>query len=379
MQSPNQTDLTRSILSILITMVLIFGSLWTMLPFISGLLWATTIVVATWPLLLQVQRRVGGRRSVATAVMTLFMFVIFVVPFGLAAITLLHAGLEGAELVKAATSQGLPPPPPWLAAIPLVGARLTTRWQELVAGGGDAVIEALRPFLRSTANWVLSVTGGFGSVAILFLITAILSGLLYANGEAAARGVIRFARRIGHDRGERTVRLAGQALRGVALGVVVTALAQSIIAGAGLWLAGVPRVGLLIALTFLVCVAQLGPLIVLAPVVIWQFWVGNVGWATFLIGVTVVAVIIDNVVKPMLIKRGVDLPLILIIAGVVGGMIGFGIAGLFVGPVLLAVTYTLLEAWIRDDPALGAETSSTTPTGAPAASLADQPLVVRSP
>ena len=375
MQSPNRIDLTRSILSILIILVLIVGSLWTMLPFLSGLLWATTVVVATWPLLLRVERGLGGKRSAATAVMTLVMFVIFVVPFGLAAITLLQAGLEGVEIVKAATSNGLPAPPSWLAAIPLVGGRLAERWQDLAAGGPDALIEALRPFLRSTANWAVSVTGGFGSVALLFLIMAILSALLYSNGEAAAAGVIRFARRIGHDRGERTVRLAGQALRGVALGVVVTALAQSIIAGAGLWLAGVPRVGLLIALTFLVCVAQLGPLLVLAPVVIWQFWAGNVGWAVFLVGVTLVAVIIDNVVKPMLIKRGVDLPLILIIAGVVGGMIGFGIAGLFVGPVLLAVTYTLLDAWIRDDPTAAIDA----PSAAPGAPLADpdRPLTAR--
>src|ERR1041384_3856174 len=131
MQSPNQIDLTRNILSILITIVLIVGSLWTMLPFLSGLLWATTIVVATWPLLLRVERSVGGKRSVATAVMTLVMFVVFVVPFGLAAITLLHAGLEGVEIVKAATSQGLPEPPSWLEKIPLIGARLVERWQDL--------------------------------------------------------------------------------------------------------------------------------------------------------------------------------------------------------------------------------------------------------
>ncbi|HEX5046978.1 MAG TPA: AI-2E family transporter YdiK [Gammaproteobacteria bacterium] len=379
MQSPNPSDLTRNILSVLITIVLIVGSLWTMLPFLSGLLWATTIVVATWPLLLKVEHGVGGRRSAAAAVMTLVMFAVFVVPFGLAALTLLRAGVEGVEIVKAATSQGLPAPPSWLAAIPLIGARAAARWQDLAAGGPDAVLDALRPFLLSTANWVVSVTGGFGFVALHFVITAILAGVLYSNGETAARGVIRFARRIGQDRGERTVRLAGQALRGVALGVVVTALAQSVIAGAGLWLAGVPRVGLLVAVTFLVCVAQLGPLIVLAPVVIWQFYAGNAGWAIFLIGVTVVAVIIDNVVKPMLIRRGVDLPLLLIVAGVVGGMIGFGIAGLFVGPVVLAVTYTLLDAWIRDDPLLAADVPSPVPGAAPAAPLADpdRPLAAR--
>src|SRR5262245_32874289 len=188
---PNQTDLTRNILSILITIVLIVGSLWTLLPFLSGLLWATTIVVATWPLLLRVEHRLGGKRSAATAVMTLVMLVVFVVPFGLAAITLLHAGLEGVEIAKAATSQGLPAPPSWLAGIPLVGARLTERWQELAAGGPACLIQGLRPFLRSSARWAVSPARRFDADSVLFLFPGILAGPLSSTGDASPAGVRR--------------------------------------------------------------------------------------------------------------------------------------------------------------------------------------------
>jgi predicted PurR-regulated permease PerM len=202
--------------------------------------------------------------------------------------------------------------------------------------------------VRSAASWTVTVTGGAGVVAVHFLLTVILAAILYAQGEVAAEGVIGFARRIGGDRAEQTVRLAASAARGVALGVVVTALVQSLLAGVALWISGVPRAGVLLAITFILCVAQLGPLLVLVPAVVWLFWTGSVGWGITLTVCTVFIAVIDNVLKPVLIRRGVDLPLLLLIAGVIGGLIGFGVVGLFIGPVILAVTYTLMVAWVRE-------------------------------
>jgi predicted PurR-regulated permease PerM len=333
---------------------------------LSALLWATTIVVATWPVMLQVERRLGGRRPVATALMTLVVLAVFVVPFGLAVTVLLEAAMQGSEIIRAATRDGLPAPPPWLGSLPMIGARAVAKWQELAAGGPDTIAEALRPFLLSTAGWALSITGGFGLVAVHFLLTVIVAAILYSTGETAANGVIMFARRVGRERGERAVRLAGQALRGVALGVVVTALVQSIMAGIGLWLAGVPQPGLLLAVIFVLCVAQLGPLPVLVPAIIWLFWSGEAGWGVALLVITIIAGLTDNILKPVLIRRGVDLPLLLIVAGVIGGIIGFGVVGLFIGPVLLAVTYTLLEAWIRDDTTPAADATGASPAASDA-------------
>jgi predicted PurR-regulated permease PerM len=348
MNAPAATDLTRTFLVILIIAVLIAGSLWTLAPFLGALLWAATIVVATWPMMLRIERLGGGRRSLATAAMTIVMLVIFIVPFGLAAGVLLDAAVGAVDLVKTAASEGIGPPPAWVSGLPWVGARLTARWQEMAAGGPEAVTEALRPYARSTAAWALSVSGGFGAVVVHFLLTVVIAAILYANGEAAARGVLAFGRRLARERGEQTVRLAGQAVRGVALGVVITALVQSLIAGIGLWLAGVPRPGLLLAIILVLIIAQLGPLPVLVPAIIWLFWSGNVVWGSVLVVFAVIVAVVDNVLKPVLIKRGVDLPLLLIIAGVIGGLIGFGVVGLFIGPVILAVTYTLLESWIKE-------------------------------
>jgi predicted PurR-regulated permease PerM len=345
---PPAHDLTRTFLVVLILAGLIAASLWTLRPFLSALIWATTIVVATWPMLLGVERLMGGRRAPAVALMTVLIAAVFVVPFGMAVAVLLDLVVEGVELTRGALENGLPRPPHWLVSLPWVGPHLESEWNDFVARGPEGVAEALRPFARSAAGWTVTVTGGAGVVAIHFLLTVVLAVILYSQGETAAQGLVLFARRIGGDRGENTVRLAAQAARGVALGVVVTALVQSLIAGLGLWVSGVPRAGVLLAITFVLCVAQLGPLPVLVPAVIWLFWSGSVGWGVALAICTVFVAVIDNVLKPVLIRRGVDLPLLLLIAGVIGGLIGFGIVGLFIGPVILAVTYTLLQAWVRD-------------------------------
>jgi predicted PurR-regulated permease PerM len=178
------------------------------------------------------------------------------------------------------------------------------------------------------------------------LLTVLVLTILYARGETVAHGALAFAHRLGGESGERTVRLAGQAIRSVALGVVVTALVQAVLAGAGLWLSGVPHPGLLTAIAFILGVAQLGPLLVLAPSVVWLYWTGSTGWATALLVWSLLVIPLDNLLRPLLIRRGVQLPLLLIIAGVIGGLISFGVVGLFVGPVVLAATYTLAKEWV---------------------------------
>ena len=172
--------------------------------------------------------------------------------------------------------------------------------------------------------------------------------ILYSQGEVAAAGALAFGRRIGAERGEKTIRLAGQAVRSVALGVVGTALVQSLLAGAGLWVTGVPHAGLLTALAFVMCIAQIGPVLVLAPAILWLYWTGSSGLAIVLLIVAVPTLTLDNVLRPMLIRRGVQLPMLLIIAGVIGGLLSFGVLGLFVGPVILASTYTLAKEWVAE-------------------------------
>jgi len=143
--------------------------------------------------------------------------------------------------------------------------------------------------------------------------------------------------------------LAGQAIRGVALGVGVTAVVQSALGGIGLAIVGIPFAGLLTAVMLLLCIAQLGPGLVLFSAVVWVYWSGDSGWGTFLLIWSVIVVVLDNFLRPVLIKLGADLPLLLILAGVIGGLFAFGLVGIFVGPVVLAVVYTLLGEWISDE------------------------------
>jgi predicted PurR-regulated permease PerM len=188
--------------------------------------------------------------------------------------------------------------------------------------------------------------GTFGGILLQFVLTVIASAVLYAYGEEAAGFMHRFGRRLAGEHGENAVVLSGQAIRGVAMGVVVTALVQSLIGGIGLAIAGVPFATILTAVMFLLAVAQIGAVPILGLAVAWLYWSGDATWGTFLLVVTVIAGTLDNVLRPVLIKAGADLPLLLIFLGVIGGLIAFGLIGIFVGPLVLAVAYTLLSAWL---------------------------------
>jgi predicted PurR-regulated permease PerM len=184
---------------------------------------------------------------------------------------------------------------------------------------------------------------------VQFLLTTMIAAILYANGETAARGMLTFANRLAGPAGEKAMHLAAQAVRGVALGVVVTAILQSILAGVGLAVAGVPFAAFLTAVMFILSVAQIGPGPVLIAAVIFVYSRSGALWGTGLLVWAIFCATFDNVVRPMLIKRGADLPLLLIFAGVIGGLIAFGVIGLFIGPVVLAVAYTLLIDWMSEN------------------------------
>jgi predicted PurR-regulated permease PerM len=181
-----------------------------------------------------------------------------------------------------------------------------------------------------------------------FLLTSIISAILLTKGESVRDALLRFADRLAGRQGREAALQAGRAIRSVVLGVVVTALIQAAIGGAGLFIAGLPAAGLLTAVMLFLCLAQLGPLPVLVPAVIWLYWSGSTIGGTTLLVIATIAGALDNVVRPWLIKRGANLPLVLIFAGVIGGLLAFGIIGLFIGPVVLTVTYTLLWAWLSD-------------------------------
>ncbi len=344
---PPSQDLTRITLAVLAIGVMAASSIWVMLPFLAAIVWATMIVVATWPILLSVQAGLGGRRGPAVSVMVVALLALFVIPVWLGVWTIAENADRVARLARSILEQGLPQPPAWIGQVPLVGPRLSEAWRS-VAGDPESLSARLAPYLGAAALWLASKAGGLGSAVIQFILTVVISGILYASGEKAALGVRRFLRRLAGERGENAAHLAAKAVRAVALGIVVTALAQTAIAGIGFVAVGVPYAGLLTAVALVLCIAQLGPLLVMAPATIWLYSSDSAGRGTVLLVFTVIGALLDNLLRPILIKRGADLPLLLILSGVIGGLIAFGIVGLFVGPVVLAVTWTLLASWVAD-------------------------------
>lgn len=351
--NPRQpVDIARILLIIAILLALTVGSLYILRPFIPGLIWATTIVIATWPLMLGVQRRCGNRRWLATAVMLLGLLIVIVLPLYQAISTLaLHAG-DIMSAIKSLPTYALPPPPTWVHDVPLVGQRVSTEWQSLSDAGPGGLLAKLEPYATVAARWMLSHAAVVGVFVVHMVITLIISGILYSRGEAAASFVVRFATRIAGLRGAEAVKLAGLAVRAVALGIVVTAVTQSALGGIGLYVAGVPAAGIITAVMLMLCLAQIGPLLPLLGGVAWLFWHGSHVAASLLLVWSLMIAMLDNFLRPLLIQRGVNLSMLLILSGVLGGMFAFGIVGLFIGPVILAVTSTILEAWINEQPPL---------------------------
>jgi predicted PurR-regulated permease PerM len=344
-----QWDLTRTLLAIIAIGGLIGASFWILRPFLPAVVWATMVVVATWPALRVVQAHLWGKRALAVTVMTLLMLAILAAPLTMAVVAVVERADDVVKWSRTVVSRGVPGPPDWIAGLPLVGQRIASEWSRLASTPPSELAERITPYLAGLVGWLFAQAGGLGVLLLQFLLTVAVSAMLYAQGETAAAGVLAFARRLAGEQGARVVILSAGAIRAVALGIVVTALVQSLVGGIGLAVTGVPHPLLLSCFMVVLGIAQIGPWPVLVGAVIWLYVEGQTFWGTVMLVWAVVTTSMDNILRPILIKRGADLPLVLILAGVLGGLVAFGLVGLFVGPVILAVTYTLLIAWVTDD------------------------------
>jgi predicted PurR-regulated permease PerM len=351
-------DITHTTLAVLFIAILIASTFWILRPFLISIIWALLIVVATWPVLLKLQARLSGRRGFAVTVMTVALLLIVFVPLTLAVLTILHNAEDISGRIKSLVALTVPPPPEWLEGIPFAGGKLYVRWQEFAALTPDERSAEVAPYAAKALHWFLAQAGGIGLMLLNFLLTVIIAAIMYAKGETAAAGVLRFARRLAGAQGEDVAVLAAKAIRGVALGIVLTAVIQTAIGGAGLMITGVPGAALLTAIMFMFCLAQIGPVLVVVPAVIWVYMKDGALWGTILLVFSIVTLAIDNIIRPIFIKKGANLPLIMVFAGVIGGLVAFGIVGLFIGPVVLAVTWTLLKAWVSGGASEQEETSS---------------------
>lgn len=326
---------------------LIAATFWILRPFLPAIIWAATIVVTTWPVMLRVQRWLGNRRALAVTAMTLSMLLVLVLPLTVAIATIVEYSDDAVAWSKGLATLELPMPPDWVRQIPWVGERLSAEWRNLAALGPAALGARVQPYVGTGLRWGFGQLGNMGLMLIEFLLTVIFAAVFYSSGEKSAAWVRAFARRLAGEPGVDAVVLAAQSVRAVAMGVVVTALVQSLLGGLGLLVAGVPFVGVLTAVMFVLGVAQIGVVPVLLCAIGWLYWTGETGWAAGLLVWTVIVGTLDNILRPILIKAGADLPLVLVFVGVIGGLLAFGVIGLFIGPLVLAVVNTLLSAWVR--------------------------------
>jgi predicted PurR-regulated permease PerM len=348
-------DLARIVLAVLSIGLLIVVSVYVLMPFLGALIWAITIVAASWSLRLRLQSLLWGKRSLAVLVLSLALLLVLFIPLSIAISAIVQNAGEIIAWVRSLGDFHLPPAPAWLIELPLIGSRAGELWDQAASSGIAQYAKEAGPYAATIAAWLIAQIGNLGLIVLQFLLTVVVAAILYANGEAAAQLALRFGYRLAGERGVDVMRLAGRAVRGVALGIVVTALLQSALGGIALFIAGVPFAALLSGVMFVLCIAQVGPLLVMLPATIWMYWSGEPAWGTLLLVATVIVTTLDNVVRPFLIRKGADLPLLLIFAGVIGGLVAFGLIGIFVGPVVLAVTYTLLDAWMNDQPFVEAQ------------------------
>lgn len=345
---PDARDLTRSVLGVLFIVGLTAGCLWILRPFLTALVGGATIAISTWPLLTRLQRRLGGRRGLAIAVLMVLLALAILAPLYFGAVATVQSAGALAGWVRDLPNRPIPALPDWAAGAPLVGPRLQRAWGDLAAGGGEGLKARLSAHTGDLLRWLMARLGNMAGMAVQVLLTLGIAGLLYARGERVAAVLLRFARRLAGDHGERAARLAALATRGVGLGVVLTPLIQAILAGLGMAVAGAPHVGLLGLAVLLSCLAQAGPIPALLIPVAWLYAHGATLAAAGLLAWAIVVHASGPIIRPLLIKRGVDLPMAIILSGVIGGVMAFGAVGLFIGPVLLAVGTSLLESWMNE-------------------------------
>ncbi len=346
--SPVSIDVSHVMMKVLFFGVFVGSTYWIMRPFLIPLIWAALIVIATWPVMVKLQALLAGKRGLAVTVMTLAILLIVLVPLTLAVLAIVDNAEDIAARVRSLALSIPISPPGWVEHIPLAGEKLAARWREFTALSPEERSSLVAPYAKTVLLWFIAKAGSIGMTMLQFLLTTIIIAILYAKGEIVRSGILSFARHLAGQRGEDVAVLAAKAIRGVALGVVLTAFIQTGLGGIGLVVTGVPAVAILTAVMLMLCLAQVGPALVLIPAVIWLYMNEGALLGTVLLIFTVPALILDNIIRPILIKKGADLPLLLIFAGVIGGLIAFGIIGLFIGPVVLAVTYTLIKAQVSE-------------------------------
>lgn len=328
--------------------LLVAGCFLVIRPFLAAVLFAAVMCLSTWPAFHWLKQRLGGRSSLAALLSVLCMLLAIALPVALAAYSLITHSAEAIDMVRGFLDRGPVELPAWITGLPLGGAWLDEYWQRLVGSREEMV--ALGKRLAEPAKGLLFAAGASAGEGVLQILLAIfIAFFFYRDGEEIARmvrtGMTRLA---GGEQGDSVVATARNAIKGVVYGLIGTAIAQAAVALVGFLIAGVPAALLLAALTFVMSLVPMGPVLIWGGAAAWLYFQGDTGWAVFMLAYgTLVISSVDNFVKPILMSRAGGLSMLLVVLGVFGGAIAFGFIGIFVGPALLAVAWSLVNAWLE--------------------------------
>ncbi|MFZ5779446.1 MAG: AI-2E family transporter [Pseudomonadota bacterium] len=347
-----RAELSRFVIDLAVRISLIAGvayvSLALLRPVAALLLWAVILAVASFPLYAILHRRMGLRPGLAGTLLSILLLVILLTPVLLLSVSAVDT-LDAYGRMLLRGEHIIPPPPESVRAWPMVGGRTYDFWLS-AANDSRSLLATHVAQIASVGRWIGRVAAGVAFEVLQFAGAIIVAGVLLAYSDTLGRTLTGLASRIADARGRHFVEIAGSTIRNVSQGVIGVALLQSALLGLGMLVAGVPFAGALTFVCLVLAIVQVGPNIVMLPVIIWVWVDKSVGTAALFTAYSAPLLLLDNVLRPILMARGLQTPMAVILAGVICGTLAGGLIGLFVGPVVLAVFYDLVSSWMKTEP-----------------------------
>jgi predicted PurR-regulated permease PerM len=314
-------------------------------PFITPIVWGAIIAVAAYPGYQLLQARLGGRRKLAATLFTLVMLIVVIAPTVMLSGTLVET-VKPLAVNLSEGSLSIPPPPEIIKSWPLIGENLYGFWT-LASHNIEAALQKIGPHIKVVGTWLLTTAAGAGFGILQFVFAIIIAGVLMPQASGAYRAAHALSTRLAGEQHTDLVSLAEKTVRSVASGILGVALIQALLAGLGFMVAGVPAAGFWALLCLLLSVAQIGITLILIPIIVYLFNTSDMVTAVGFLIWSIPVGLIDNILKPILLARGVKTPMVIIFMGAIGGFLASGIIGLFVGAVVLALSYEIFRLWLN--------------------------------
>jgi predicted PurR-regulated permease PerM len=345
--SSSTEELVVFVIRIICLGLLGYWSLILIRPFLTIIIWSIVITVALYPIFEWLSTKLYGHRALAAVAITVFTFFVMLGPVTWLALSL-------AETVRMLLTRfgdeslAIPPPSEAVQAWPLIGEKIYEKWQ-LASSNLQALVIEAAPYLKPLGTGLLNAAGSVGINLLKFTIALVISGFLFIPGPSLIHSMKNVLGRVAAGRGKEFVDLAGATIRNISRGIIGIAILQALLAGIGLLFAGVPAAGLFSFLVLLLGIVQIGPSVILVPLIIWSWFAMDTTMAILFTLYMVPVNLIDNILRP-LVAKGLGTPMPVILIGVLGGTLVHGMIGLFVGPIVLSVAWQLLVVWTHDAP-----------------------------